>query len=128
MKLTSKHDPIFLIFVGVVFAALLSMCAPAFSAPTGNQLLQACEAAEGTEDRGVCKGFIMGVVDLGDDAVFCIPAGKGITYRQVADMTLKTLRDIPSIRNESAYVIVSGVLIGAYPCAEAPRKKLVPTT
>ena len=108
--------------VGVVFAALLSMCTPTFAIPTGNKLLTACEAAEGTEDRGVCKGYIMGVIDQGDDVFFCIPAGKGITYRQAADMALKTLRDVPSIRNEPANTIITAVMMSAFPCAETKSK------
>lgn len=116
MKLSSKHDPIFLIFVGVVFAALLSMCTPTFANVTGNQLLKMCDAAENTADKGGCMGYITGALDMGDEILFCIP--QGTTYRQLGDMVLKTLRDIPSIRNGHADGIVAAVMQSAFPCPE----------
>lgn len=112
----------------LIITALLAsvgFTTPASAVVSGNALLKSCEAQEGSEDRGTCKGFIMGVVDLGDEDLFCIPAGRGVTYRQIHDIVMKTLRDIPTIRNEPATDIISAVLMSTYPCAQKKSTPLL---
>jgi hypothetical protein len=111
----------FLVLYFLVAIVLLIGLIPRASAEiSGNQLFSNCSAKEDSVEFGRCVGYVAGVADLGDGAVFCIPPGK-VTYRQLKDITMKFLTDQPAMRSEPASTLMAAILIAHYPCAQDPK-------
>jgi hypothetical protein len=96
------------------FAAIaLALSAPASAQfMSGNLLLSRMNGNEA--DRIMALGYVMGVTDAGDRVYHCAPAT--ITAGQVRDMALQYLRANPENRHLSADLLITGLLINAWPC------------
>jgi hypothetical protein len=104
-----------------LIAALLATISFGASANiTGKDLLELCRAPEQSREWGQCTGYIIGVADLGDQAVFCIPPGK-MTYRQLGAIGLKTIIDIPAVQSKPAYEVLVASWASAFPCPESKK-------
>jgi hypothetical protein len=85
---------------------------------TGNQLLSRMKSTS-TVERAVALGYVMGVADANQDITYCPP--DNVTAGQAHDMVKKALEEIPSIRNNTADIIVQGVLVSEWPCKNQPK-------
>lgn len=63
---------------------------------------------------GLFKGYVNGVVDIGDGILFCTPTG--VTRGQFTAVAAKYLKEHPEKWNMSADGIVVDALAGAFPC------------
>lgn len=63
---------------------------------------------------GLFKGYIGGVVDLGDGILFCTT--KGVTRGQFTAVAAKHLKNNPEKWNKAADTIVVDALKEAFPC------------
>jgi hypothetical protein len=105
-------------------AALAVVSLNASAEITGKDLLELCSAPQNSREWGQCTGYIIGVADLGDHALFCIPPGK-ITYRQLGAIGLKTIVDIPAVQDKPAYEILTASWASAFPCPPAKGKPAI---
>ena len=63
---------------------------------------------------GLFKGYVGGVVDLGDGILFCTTTG--VTRGQFSAVVAKYLKNNPEKWNKSADVIVTDAMKAAFPC------------
>lgn len=63
---------------------------------------------------GLFRGYVAGVVDLGDELLFC--TGPGVTAGQYAAVVAKYLKNNPEKWNKSADSLVVEALREAFPC------------
>lgn len=108
----------------LIAATLAALSFNATAEITGKDLLELCRAPESSREWGQCTGYIIGVADLGDSALFCIPPGK-VTYRQLGAIGLKTIVDIPAVQNKPAYEVLIASWASAFPCKEDPKKPVI---
>jgi len=97
----------------------------------GNELLTQCQHLINAADlkkgynpfqAGLCLGSVQAVRgtvdflsdDLKNDSKFCIPAG--VTNGQIARITVKFLKDYPTLLNQSQAGLIWLALTDAYPC------------
>ena len=80
---------------------------------SGNELLRRLESSE-SYDRGLGMGYVAGVFDATSGVHHCSPSS--VSLGQIRDMTLKSLRTMPEMRDRSAdlYVVVSAKRM--WPC------------
>lgn len=103
------------ITLALALAATVAGAAPHFY--TGNELLAKFDGDPA--DRAVAHGYVAGAADvLSEEGMVCVPSG--VTLRQMTDMVIKVLRDLPADRHSTAKVFVHGTLLGAFPCAKKP--------
>ena len=92
---------------------------------SGNELLQACEAASAQEDPAGCSQYIAGVVDeyalvsasLNIPRTFCL--ARNITSKQLGRVTLKWLNEHPNTLHFIASSLVVQSLTESFPCKGA---------
>lgn len=103
-----------------VATLLLALAATTAQANTqflhGNDLLATMNADSPTRN-GIALGYVMGVFDRGTGILHCAPVG--VTAGQARDMVKNYLEKFPQDRHNAADVIVTHVLMSAWPC---PRK------
>ncbi|WP_417766105.1 Rap1a/Tai family immunity protein [Spongiibacter tropicus] len=63
---------------------------------------------------GLYSGYVNGVVDLGDDILFCTTTG--VTRGQFTAVVAKYLKNNPEKWNQSAHSIVVDAMEEAFPC------------
>lgn len=80
---------------------------------SGNKLLSLMTSKSEVEN-GVAYGYVAGVFDLGHGVTHCAP--NTILLRQVYDMTLRTLQNVPEYREKSADQYVLATIQNAWPC------------
>ena len=105
------------------FIAIL-LCLPTLAIAefvTGNQLLSRMKSTS-TIERAVAIGYVMGVADANQDITYCPP--DNVTAGQAHDMVKQALEQIPSIRNQSADVIIQAVLGTEWPCKNNKGKAI----
>ena len=90
---------------------------------TGNELLEACSATNGTTayeyKSGICSGYVLGIADeldlenaqLGRGSCF----SDEVTLGQLRDVVLKYLQEHPEHRDLDAAVLVRSAFASAYP-------------
>lgn len=82
----------------------------------GNKLYK-----ELTDKNQIALWYIAGVVDTGDEVLFCIPANARLgQLGQLGDMVQKMLADEPGKRHLSADSLVIYTLGVAFPCKKKP--------
>ncbi len=105
--------------------AVVAMLALSFNANaeffSGNKLLSLTTSSSEI-DLALGFGYIAGVFDLGMGTTHCAP--DTVTLKQVADMTLKLLRDVPEQREKSADQFVTAAISSVWPC----KKSSAPAT
>jgi hypothetical protein len=89
---------------------------------TGNQLLTKMRSSN-TVERSLALGYILGVTDAHHGLTHCAPAN--VTAGQINDMVKQTLEEIPSIRNNTADIIIQGVLSVEWPCNHGKKGKAI---
>lgn len=91
------------------------------SSVTGNEFIQDCNSDEPMR-KIFCYGYVAGMLDgmavgrVGISPLFCLPAN--VTVGQVADMTLKALREQPQTRHLPMRVTLAVEVIRAFPCKQ----------
>lgn len=83
----------------------------------GNELYQWMlekEKQNGSFKSGLFNGYVAGVVDLGDEFLFCLTAG--VTRGQYSAVVSKYLKNNPEKWNKAAETIVVNALKEAFPC------------
>ena len=82
---------------------------------TGNQLHRVCQS-DGFTDKGFCKGYIVGVIDMLTDTyrTYCTP--EGVTYEQSVDIVTAFVRTNPADRHLPAWILINVALARNYPC------------
>lgn len=65
-------------------------------------------------ESGLFKGYVGGVVDLGNGVLFCTTTG--VTRGQFTAVVAKYLKNNPEKWNRSAYTIVVDAMKEAFPC------------
>jgi hypothetical protein len=81
---------------------------------SGNILLSKMRSGNAV-DKSLALGYVLGVYDSFLNINHCPPPN--VTAGQIHDMVQQALVEIPSIRNNTADVIVQGVLAAEWPCA-----------
>jgi hypothetical protein len=89
---------------------------------TGNQLLTKMRSSS-TVERSLALGYILGVTDAHHGLTHCAPAN--VTAGQINDMVKQALEEIPSIRNNTADIIIQGVLAVEWPCKDQPKGRAI---
>ncbi len=98
----------------IVMALTLLSSWPAHAAfKSGNDLLEYCEKEKGSFDRGVCGGYIIGVVDNSGTQI-CLP--DGVIVGQLQDVVVQFLKNNPNSRHYTGSSIVALSLKKAFPC------------
>ena len=103
---------------------MLFLSAPLSAAPTGRQLLDACEAALANGYRGLqasmCEWYVTPCdCDAGTGAQrprVCLP--DGISSRVLAGKVIKGLRSEPDLHGKSAAYAAAVILSRDYPCSK----------
>ena len=111
------------IAMAIVIALVLFSGGAKASFQTGNDIYQDCTSSEGNR-RMYCAGYIMGAIDMGQDASFCVPSA--MTGRQAVDMFTQFLRETPAVRDKPADHLVIGLFKALYPCAAKPTSGRTP--
>jgi hypothetical protein len=86
----------------------------------GNHLMKVMTSGA-AEDKAFSLGYVAGVFDLAAGVHHCAPSN--VTIRQVSDMTLETLRQIPSMRDKSADQFVIAAVKLAWPCTSKSKSR-----
>ena len=101
-----------------ILALMLPINAAVAGFTDGNQLYQWMledEKENGSMfQSGLFKGYIAGVVDLGDDFLFCTTVG--VTRGQYTAVVAKYIKNNPEEWNKAADTIVVDALKEAFPC------------
>lgn len=100
-----------------LFVALFTISASA-EFRDGNKLLAEIKDPDVTV-RMLALGYIMGVTDSHNNVTSCPP--RNTTAGQIQDMTKEFLEKYPSIRNQTADVLISKMLEQFWPCANRRR-------
>src|ERR1700722_8392144 len=115
--------------VVIAVAAILVICISqtkadgAFAFMSGNDLLQACAAAD-TYSQGMCNGYLEGVLDLQTqvrDASKldpCLPTG--IDGEKIKNVVVQYLRPHPAIRAYPAGALVTTAIAANWACPNKP--------
>lgn len=85
----------------------------------GNELKEWMDEKESDGSRfksGLFNGYVSGVVDTGNDILFCTP--EGVTAGQYTAVVIKYMKDNPEKWNQGASVLVIEALKAAFPCAK----------
>jgi hypothetical protein len=82
---------------------------------TGNDLYNRQTSTDSME-RVQAFGYVIGVYDVGVNAIFCPITERGITVGQVNDMVRLWLANNPQRRNEPAERLVLEVYKQTWPC------------
>lgn len=95
------------------------MCGNVYAGFTnGNELqewLSESEAAnESRYHTGLFRGYVSGVVDTGNDILFC--TGSGVTRGQYSAVIAKYIKNNPEKWNKSASSLVIEAMQQAFPC------------
>jgi hypothetical protein len=105
------------VFAALAFAAVIAALSFAQDKATprkldGMNLLKACDASEGTVDRGYCMGVIRGV------SFWLLPKGcsDDVSAGQMVMVVSKFLKVHPEDVNEPDALLVSVALSKAFPC------------
>lgn len=85
---------------------------------SGNDLYKDLRS-ESTVDKVYALGYIAGVSDAGQGGSHCIPTT--VSLGQIQDMAINYLRKNPEIRNLSADVLLSMMLMERWPCKDKPK-------
>lgn len=72
--------------------------------------------------RGMATGFVIGVFDVGQRAVWCAP--DTVTVGQVRDMAKSYLNLTPDVRHRPAESILRDLFKAAWPCPKTNRNTL----
>ena len=104
------------LIAGLLFVPSLAMA----EFYTGNTLLSKMQS-KSSVDHGLALGYVLGVHDAQEGLTHCSPAN--ITAGQVHDMVKQALEVLPSIRNETADIIVQAVLSAEWPCKDKPKPR-----
>lgn len=98
----------------VFVATLLALAAAAHAEfITGNNLLNSLKK-EGSQDRAIAVGYVVGVTDTIMGSVTCPPPG--VTPPQIVDLVQQWLEQNPRLRHNSGDRVVAAVLGQAWPC------------
>jgi hypothetical protein len=81
---------------------------------TGNNLNNYIKNTESNFKQGLFSGYVIGVVDTGNDILFCTP--NGATAGQLSAVVKKYLQQNPELWNKGASELVINSLAKAYPC------------
>lgn len=86
---------------------------------TGNDLIRFCTDARESDARGMCWGFILGVVDMARienkvGHLVCLPARAD--SQQIIDVAINYAKSNAGIRHESAGVVILSAMVDAFPC------------
>jgi hypothetical protein len=112
--------------IRILATALLATSAPAPAqdtdfTQTGNGLLRTCSDTTSSFDKGICGGYIVGVIDgmkhlspEKDKGLFCIPAT--VSNKQKTDIVFKYLSDHPESRHKNASLLIAFSMMEAFPC------------
>lgn len=87
---------------------------------SGNELYKDLRSEE-VVDRVYALGYIAGVSDAGQGGSHCIP--NTVSLGQIQDMAINYLRKNPEIRNLSADVLLSMMLMERWPCKNKQKGK-----
>jgi len=107
----------------IIGALLISISSIANAGYTdGNELQRWLSNSETAEDfsyekaygTGIFRGYVSGVVDVGDGRLFC--TGKGVTRGQYTAVVIKYIKENPEQWNLSASELVINGLKKAFPC------------
>lgn len=97
-----------------------------FSAPSwavffdGNKLYDLL-THEASHNRGVGLGYLIGVSDsINGRGKACVP--DGVSARQLKDLVLSVLKELPNMRHEPADILVEAAYITAWPCEGQSRR------
>jgi len=93
-----------------------------FDPHTGNDLLMLCQADEATSLRGICAGFILGVINgvsfekdtTHQACVWDIP--RGTTGDKLINIVVGDLNAHPETRPQSAFFLIMKSVERAFPC------------
>lgn len=116
-----------------IAAAALTLIGFGAHAETGNEFATWCKAQQGGFERGMCLGYLDGVIDThtsfiiaGSGALgfICIP--DKVTKGQARDVVLKYMRDNPEQTHLSASTLVIAALREAFPCNPSPAPSASP--
>ena len=80
---------------------------------SGNDLYGHCSSAVYV-DRGICHGYVIGVVDILSQRVICVP--DDATAGQAEDIVRQWLEGHPEVRHLAAEGLVALALSEAFPC------------
>lgn len=92
----------------------------------GNELHELCSEASGQYGKGVCMGYVVGVLDgnnmhsdisaSNSEGAYTICTALTAPRGQVRDVVKKYLTDNPGIRHYNAAIIVMEAITEAFPC------------
>jgi len=95
----------------------------------GNEALSWCQDEKGTIQRGMCLGFISGLVRMHDlsahiykENLFCRP--KGTTLGQFEMITTQFMRSRPDLLHMPFEALVMFALQRAFPCHDRPQPEI----
>jgi len=85
----------------------------------GNNLLTECQSSD-VFYKGVCGGYIIGVVDMSDGKTwdgysYCLP---DVSIGQLKKIVIKHLNDHPEKLHLSASSLINFALTSAFPCED----------
>jgi len=83
---------------------------------TGNDIQKWSEETTNNISWGMMYGYIAGVADTGQSAVFCIPPT--VRLQQIVDLVKNHVAGNPATRHISADITIINVLKQVWPCAE----------
>jgi hypothetical protein len=86
---------------------------------TGNDIQRWSEETTNNISWGMMYGYIAGVADTGQAAVFCIP--QNVRLQQIVDLVKNHVAGNPATRHLSADNIIIYVLKQTWPCAEKKK-------
>ena len=101
--------------IAIIAMALASTTASA-QFYSGNQLLEKLKSDK-QFTNGVALGYVVGVADMWDDIVFCLP--NGVTAGQLEKITVRYFEANPQLLHESADVIVGAAFGTSFPCKKS---------
>jgi hypothetical protein len=96
---------------------IITLLAAAFTGPVkaldGNWLKGACNAPYGTQDNGVCDGYITGIHEMSTTRL-CLPPD--VTNTQLMDVVTRYLNGHPERLNKKSRILVQDAIKQAYSC------------
>ena len=94
----------------------LGFCGPALAYKNGYELRAQCSNKNDLFNLGLCYGFIMGTIEVGNDGkTFCIPS-RGITNGMIYDIVIRYLDAHPDELRFYAATLVMVAVGAVFPC------------
>jgi len=81
---------------------------------SGNELKENCNKPSSSFGRGLCHGYVAGIIDAGSGILFCVPSNA--TLGQTTDMVIKYINENPAQLHNSADRIVVSAIAKDFPC------------